>query len=370
MTEERRKAVHVTESFLPPKKDFMEYVDKIFKSHSLTNQGPFVTSLERDLREYLDVPQLTVCSNGTLALQLALRLLKLDGKKIITTPFTYVATLSALIWENCEPVFADIDPESLCLDPEAARRVLKDNPDAAGLMPVHVFGNACDVSAFADLAKEYNLQIIYDAAHAFGSKLYGKSLLDFGDSSTCSFHATKIFHTVEGGCIITHCQDDAQKLSLLRAFGHIGDRHICAGINAKMSELHAAMGLSVLKHMHQNLEKRKSLAQAYNKYLSMDSNSQLAKPRLAKGLEWNHAYYPLIFRSQNELLKVMEALNKENIFPRRYFYPSLTTLPYSPKQACPISDDISKRIACLPFWADMPLELAEEIATIILKNLD
>lgn len=370
MAEENRKAIQVTESFLPPREEFMAYIDNIFKSHSLTNQGPYVQTLERDLRAYLDVPQLTLCSNGTLALQLALRLLRLNGKKVITTPFTYVATLSSLIWEHCEPVFADIDQESLCLDPEAVRHALKDNPDTAGIMPVHVFGNACDVDAFALLAKEYDLHIIYDAAHAFGSRLYDKSLLDFGDASTCSFHATKIFHTVEGGCVVSPNSDDARKLGLLRAFGHVGDIHVCPGINAKMSELHAVMGLSILKYMRQNLEKRARVAGAYNKYLNISSNPEIRQPRLAKGLEWNHAYYPVIFSSEEQLLKVSKALNKENIFPRRYFYPSLTTLPYSPKQSCPVAEDIAKRIICLPFWADMPLELAEKIATLVVDNLN
>lgn len=369
MSNKTGKAIHVTESFLPPQKEFLRYVDDIFSSHHLTNQGPYIKKLERDLKEYLGVPQLATCANGTLALQLALRLLNLNGKKIVTTPFTYVATLSSLLWENCQPIFADIDSETLCLDPRSVKRALKVHPDTAGIMPVHVFGNACDVAEFADIAKEYNLQIIYDAAHAFGSRLGGKSLLDYGDASTCSFHATKLFHTVEGGCVVAPRKAQAEKLALFRAFGHFGDTHVCLGINAKLSELHAAMGLSVLTYMDENLAKRARLAKAYDEFLNIGINLHLNTPRLAEGLEWNHAYYPVIFRSEAVLLKTLAALNKKEIYPRRYFYPSLTTLPYAPKQNCPVADDIANRIICLPFWGDMPLEIAERIAEIVKKNI-
>lgn len=368
MAERERKAIYVTESYLPPKEEFLEYVDQIYASHKLTNQGPFVNRLEKDLRAWLNVPQLSLCSNGTLALQLAIRHLKLNGKKVLTTPFTYVATLSSLLWENCEPVFADIDPQTLCLDPEAAQTALGKDASIAAIMPVHVFGNACDVVAFDSLAREHDLKIIYDGAHAFGSVLHGKSLLYFGDVSTCSFHATKVFHTVEGGCIITPDAKNSASLALLRAFGHFGDRHVTLGINAKMSELHAAMGLSVLKYMDENLKKRARLAKAYAKMLNLDGNPAIRMPRLAPGLKWNHGYFPLIFRTEEALLKTMAALERENIHPRRYFYPSLTKLPYAPKQACPIADDIAPRIMCLPFWPDMPLETAERISEIVLAN--
>lgn len=363
-----KKPVYVTESFLPPKEEFTDLVNNIFESHTLTNQGPYVNQLESDLKKFLKLDHLVSCANGTLALQLAIRMFGLNGKKVITTPFTYVATLTSLMWENCIPVFADIDPQTLCLSPESAQAALEMHPDTAALMPVHVFGNACDVAGFAELAQKHNLKIIYDAAHAFGSELNGKSLLAHGDASTCSFHATKLFHSVEGGCIVAPNKKCAHKLGLLRAFGHIGDAYYEPGINAKMSELHAAMGLCVLKHTRANMQKRVKLAQIYNELLQIGQNPHLATPRIASGLNWNHAYYPVIFKSENILVQVTKALNQKNIFPRRYFYPSLTTLPYAPKQVCPVADDIAKRIICLPFWPDMPEDTLKEVAEIVVNN--
>lgn len=370
MAEEANKIVNVTESFLPPESEFISCLDNIFKTHNLTNQGPYVRKLEKDLKEFLNVAQLVACANGTLALQLAIRFTELAGKKVITTPFTYVATLSSLLWEGCEPIFADIDPETLCLEPAAVEQALAEHDDVAGIMPVHVFGNACDVNSFEALARKYNLKIVYDAAHAFGSRLCGKSLLDYGDASACSFHATKIFHSVEGGCVVTPDPKDSNKLTLLRAFGHRNDNHIQLGINAKMSELHAAMGLCVLKYTPGNLEKRAKLAKIYDELLDMANSSSIKKPVLARNLVWNHAYYPVILQNEKTLGRLIVALNRENIYPRRYFFPSLTTLPYAPKQRCPIADDIANRILCLPFWADIPEKTMEKVARIVRENAE
>lgn len=358
----------VTRSELPPMDAYLECVRDIFASRWLTNQGEYVKRLEQSLVRFLDVPALSLCANGTLALQLTLRLLGLNGKKIITTPFTYVATLSALLWEGCIPVFADIDPHTLCIDPEDVERCIEKNPDTAGILPVHIYGNACDVEALSQLARQHNLHLLYDAAHTFGSQLNGKSLFNFGDAAIGSFHATKLFHTIEGGCVVAHPRH-MEKLGLLRAFGHVGDVHQCLGINAKMSELHAAMGLCLLPAVPDMLAQRSRLAALYDTLLDMNGKSGLRRPSLTPGLVWNHAYYPVIFPSPNALARVMAALEKEDIHPRRYFYPSLTQLPYLQSASCSVAEDMAERVLCLPFWPNMDEAMTHNIAALIMKEM-
>ncbi len=363
----KQQPVFVTRSFLPPLDAYLDCVRDIFNSHWLTNQGQYSVRLEQSLSAFLQVPNLTLCANGTLALQLAIRLLGLNGKKVITTPFTYVATLSALLWEGCTPVFADIDPDSLCIDPDQVERLIAVHPDVAGIVPVHVYGNACDVDALESLARKNGLRLLYDAAHAFGSSLHGKSLFTWGDAAVASFHATKLFHTVEGGCVITPTAADKEKLSLLRAFGHTGDVHKCLGINAKMSELHAAMGLCLLPGVADTLALRAEKAALYDKALRL-GESALRRSPLAPGLVWNHAYYPVIFPDHASLARTLAALSRHEIYPRRYFYPSLTRLPYVNSPACPVAEDIAERVLCLPFWPEMDDSLIAEIAGVVLEE--
>lgn len=361
--------VQVTQAPLPPLDSYMECVRDIFASRWLTNHGKYARRLEADLAKWLDVPMLALCANGTIALQLALRLFGLNGKKIITTPFTYVATLSSLLWEGCEPILADIDPQSLCISPAEIEKQLKAHPDVAGIMPVQIYGNACDVEAINALAEKHGLKVIYDAAHAFGSKLDGKSLLAFGDASTCSFHSTKLFHTVEGGCIVTPKPSDYKKLSLLRAFGHHGDNHACLGINGKMSEMHAAMGVCLLPQAQEMIAKRRHLVGIYDCALKMGQNRALRKPLPHPGLEWNCGYYPVIFSSADLMRRSLQALARAGIHPRRYFYPSLSKLPYFKSDPCPVSEDIAERILCLPLWADMEEAIACKTGEIILEQI-
>ncbi|MBD5539294.1 MAG: DegT/DnrJ/EryC1/StrS family aminotransferase [Desulfovibrio sp.] len=363
--------VQVTRTVLPPLEDYLACVRRIFETHGLTNMGEYAQRLEKELAAVLDAPAIAVCANGTLALQLALRLLGLNGKTVITTPFTYVATLSALLWESCTPVFADIDPESLCMSPADTARQLEAHPEAAGILPVHVYGNACDVAALGNLAAERGIPVLYDAAHAFGSRLDGKSLFAYGDAATASFHATKLFHTVEGGCVVAHAPDAKGKLELLRAFGHRGDTHTSLGINAKLSELHAAMGLCLLPGLAENIARRTRLTDIYDAALSIGPDGApgragLRRPRLAPGLFWNHSYYPVIFPDGATRARVTAALNARDIHPRRYFSPSLTRLPYVQAPPCPVSEDMAERVLCLPLWADMAPELADEIADLTL----
>ena len=365
----KQTPVFVTRSFLPPLDTYLDCVRDIFNSHWLTNQGQYSIRLEQSLTEFLQVPNLTLCANGTLGLQLAIRLLGLNGKKVITTPFTYVATLSSLLWEGCTPVFADIDPGSLCIDPHQVERLIAEHPDVAGILPVHVYGNACDVDALENLSRKNGLRLLYDAAHAFGSTLRGKSLFTWGDAAVASFHATKLFHTVEGGCVITPNAPDKEQLTLLQAFGHAGDVHKCLGINAKMSELHAAMGLCLLPAVQDILARRAHLADLYDTALDMGESSGLRRPVLATGLEWNRGYYPVIFPDHDTLIRIMCALKECDIHPRRYFYPSLSQLPYVQGASCPVAEDMAERVLCLPFWPGMEPQLIEKIAQIVRQNI-
>lgn len=359
----------VTRATLPPLENYLEKITKIFSSRSLTNHGRNVQELEHLLTGFLEAPYLSLCANGTLALQLALRLLQLNGKPVVTTPFSYVATLSALLWEGCEPIFADIDPRTLCLSPQSVEARLAERPDAAGVLPVHVYGNACDVVALEDICRRHGVALLYDAAHAFGCRLHGRGLLSWGDAAAGSFHATKLFHTVEGGCVSCRTEEAWERLSLLRAFGHRGDDFICLGINAKMSELHAAMGLCMLPILPEMLLRRAELCAAYDALLDMPRHG-LARPAMHPDLEWNHAYYPVIFPDGASMTRCLAALNQEQIYPRRYFHPSLNTLPYvRPVQPCPVSEDMTQRVACLPLWPDMGMDTLERVTAILTASL-
>ena len=339
--------INVTKSFLPDKAEFIKYIDAIWDSAWLTNNGPYLQELEKKLSESLPAKNLMVCGNGTIVLQMALKALGIK-KKVITTPFSYVATLNAIIWENCEPVFVDIDPLSLCIDATKIEDAI--TADTEAILCTHVYGYPCDVDAIADIASRHNLKVIYDAAHGFGAKLRGRSLLDFGDVSTCSFHATKLFHSVEGGCITTRDRDLFDAIFKLRQFGHIYDDYYVAGINGKNSELHAAMGLCVLPHVPSIIDDRKNISERYDA-----SINNAVRPKCSlQNFEYNYGYYPLILDSEATLLKLMDTMAKEDIFPRRYFYPSLNTLSFvNDPRPCPVSEDISKRVLCLPLYSGL-----------------
>ena len=352
--------INVTKSFLPPKDDYLRLVDRIWETGHLTNQGPCVTELEQKLTKYLDVPFLQFCSNGTIALQLALRVLDITQGDIITTPFSYVATTSSILWERCHPVFVDIDPATYCIDVSKIEAAI--TPATRAIMAVHVFGYPCDVEGIERIAKKHNLKVIYDAAHAFGTRYKGRSLLSYGDVATCSFHATKLFHTVEGGAVVVHDEVAHKKLSKLKSFGHMGDDHFCLGINGKNSEFHAAMGLANLPHITEIMADRKRVADIYTRELG----GIIGRPQVPAGLEYNYAYYPALFQSEQHLINVVAALNAADIFPRRYFYPSLNTLPYlNEKTSCPVSEDIASRIACLPLFVGLADENVRRITDII-----
>lgn len=345
MQTKNREKIYVTKSFMPPENEYFAYVEQIYKNEQLTNQGPLLRELENKLSGFLGVKNFQYVTNGTIALQLALQALDIKDDEIITTPFSYVATTSSILWERCKPVFVDIEPDNFTIDTQKIEE--KITPQTKAIMPVHVFGYACNVEKIQKIADSHGLKVIYDAAHAFGSKFNGKSLLGYGDISTCSFHATKLFHTIEGGACITKDDEISKKLELIKKFGHQGDEHICLGINGKQSEFNAAMGLANFPYINDIIGKRKQICELYDELLS----GIVKRPKEQDNLEYNYAYYPVLFKNEEELLKVFEKLNAEGIYPRRYFYPSLNKLPYLESyQSCPISEDICSRIACLPLY--------------------
>ncbi len=355
--------IPVTKSFLPPLQEYHKYLEIIWKSTWITNRGELVKDLETKLCNYLKVPNLLFVNNGTIALQIAIKALDLKGE-IITTPFSYVATTSSIVWEGCEPVFVDIDKNTLCIDANLIENAITEK--TTGILATHVYGIPCDVEKIEKIAKKYNLKIIYDAAHCFGVNYKGKSLLSYGDASTLSFHATKLFHTAEGGGIVANNKELFDKIFYMHNFGHNGPEEFFGlGINGKSSELHAAMGLSVLPYVEQIIEKRKEISLFYD---SLIKDLPLFRPILPKDTDYNYSYYPVLFESEKELLKVKENLNEQNIFPRRYFYPSLNTLNYINTFSCPVSENISARVLCLPLYYEIQLEEISKITDIIKKT--
>lgn len=352
--------INVTTTFLPPLEEYVEQLKKIWDSGQITNNGPLLKELEQNLKDYLKVRHLFLTSSGTIALQIAIRALGIR-KKVITTPFSYVATTGSLLWEYCIPVFVDINPNDYCIDPSLIEKAI--DSDTEAILAVHVYGYSCDVEVLERVARKHGLKIIYDAAHAFGCELNGRSLVSYGDVSALSFHATKLFHTVEGGAIITNDNELARKVRLYRAFGHVNDEYFTLGINGKNSELHAAMGLCVLPRVDGFIELRRHLSMQYDKLLN---GLPLIRPQMTNpAFKYNFAYYPVVFDSEQSLLAAQSALQAADIFPRRYFYPSLNRLPYCQGAPCPIAESVAARVLCLPLSHQVTLGIQEEITSII-----
>lgn len=330
----------------------------------LTNGGELVLELRDRLQEFLDVPHLILTANGTLPLQIAIKALGLKGE-IITTPFSYVATTNAIIWEGCTPVFVDIHPEYLTIDETKIEAAI--TPRTSAILATHVFGNPCNVKAIATIANKHGLKVIYDGAHAFGVSYEDTPIMRFGDVSTCSFHATKLFQTGEGGAISCTDIDLHERLLYLHNFGHTGTYEFAApGINAKMSELHAAMGLAVYPYIQHTKSLQKHIVQHYLNHLSTTAMRFL---RTREGTRWNYDYMPVIFEEESTLLNVEKALNREDIFPRRYFYPALNRLPYVAAQTMPIAEYTASRILCLPLYPGLEENDVDRVVKAILQSL-
>lgn len=355
--------INVTQTFLPPLEDYVAYLEKIWATKLLTNRGELVRELEEKLVNYLGVKHLLAVNNGTIALQIAIKALDLKGE-IITTPFSYVATVSSIVWENCTPVFVDIDRDFLTIDETKIEAAITEKTSA--ILATHVYGNPCSVEAIEEIARRRNLKIIYDAAHCFGVKYKGESILNWGDISTLSFHATKLFHTGEGGAVV--CNDDelAHKIFYMHNFGHNGPEEFFGlGVNGKISELNAAMGLCVLPHIEEIIAGRKKISALYDSLLC----DSVKKPVWREQTEQTYTYYPVIFPSETALLNVKNALDKQEIHARRYFYPSLEKLPYISGQTCAAADDASKKVLCLPLSLQLTEMDVKKICEIVRENL-
>ncbi len=356
------KCIPITKPFLPPYEEYITLLKEIWDRNWLTNDGPLVKELERKLQEFLGVRHIVYVNSGTTALQLAIRALT-NRSEIITTPFSYVATTSSIVWENCTPVYVDIHPETLNIDYQKIEEAITNNTTA--ILATHVYGIPCDIENIKKIAQHFGLKVIYDAAHCFGTEYQGESIFQQGDISITSFHATKLFQTVEGGAIISDDEEMIEKIRLMRNFGHDGPYKFSGvGINGKNSELHAAMGLCNLKYIDEITSVRKNQCSVYDQYLQ---DSELITP--AYQSDFIYTYYPVIFETEKILLKVFKALEEEGISSRRYFYPSLSSLDYVGEQCTPIADDLCKRVLCLPLYHDLTESDQQIICKIILDNL-
>ena len=352
--------IPVTKTFFPPLLDYHKQLDRIWANQWLTNNGELYKELSDKLKTYLGVDYIIPMTNGTLPIQIALNVLANEGE-VITTPFSYVATISSIVWEKCTPVFVDIDPEYLTIDEGKIESAITKNTTA--ILATHVYGNPCAITEIEIIAKKHDLKVIYDAAHCFGVKYKDQSIFNFGDASTCSFHATKLFHTGEGGALFCNNEKFKEKMYYRHNFGHNGpEQYHGLGINAKMSELQAAMGLVVLPYLENIISKRKSICDQYDQYLNF---KVIRKLKIREETDWNYSYYPIIFKSEEDLLKVKTNLESEKIYPRRYFYPSLNLLPYVNNTACSVSETISPKILCLPLYTELSKSEITKIINII-----
>ncbi len=354
--------IPVTKPFLPPKTEYDQYLQGIWDRNWLTNNGPLVNELELQLKEQLDLKHFLFVSNGTIALQLAIKALDLKGE-IITTPFSYVATTSSIVWEGCKPVFVDILEDTLCIDPAKIEAAI--TPETTAILATHVYGIPCEVEAIAAIAKKHKLKVIYDGAHAFGVKVKGKSIFEYGDISTCSFHATKIFHTIEGGAVICQDAELLRRMAFHRNFGHDGYENFNGvGINGKNSEFHAAMGLVNLKHLPAIFSRRQ---EQFNRYKELLKNLNVSYPKTAHIENYNFSYFPILFSDESLLLRSLNDLQENGIQCRRYFYPGLNQLDYTEGDT-PISDSLSSRVACLPLYHTLTAEEQRMIARFLLRT--
>ena len=351
--------IYVTKTFMPPIEEFTELLEKIWETHLVTNDGPFYQKFEQKLRDYTNVQNLACVGNGTLALQIGIKALGLK-EEIITSPFTHIAGSDCMIWEQCKPVYADIDPETLNIDPKKIEDKITDKTTA--IMPVHVYSNPCYIDEIEKIAKRHKLKTFYDAAHAFGTKYKGKSAFAYGDMSMTSFNATKAFHTMEGSALFAKNETLIEKIRKLAYFGMDKNKEITQkdGTNAKLIEVCAIMGIINLRYFDVAIKRRK---ECYELYVStLGNNSKIRFQKIID--EINYSYMPIILETEELKNKIIKALNDNKIYPREYFYPSLETI-FCKKIECKIAYDISHRIICLPMSDYLIPEQIKRICGII-----
>lgn len=358
--------IPVTKPFSPPITEYTKLLEGIWERNWFTNNGPLVNELELKLKTHLNLPHLLFLNNGTIALQIAIKALNLKGE-IITTPFSYVATTSSIVWEGCKPVFVDIDPHTLNIDPDKIEESITSHTSA--ILATHVYGNACNIDAIQKIADKHKLKVIYDAAHCFGTLYKGKSIFAYGDISTTSFHSTKLFHTIEGGAVFTMNPDILKRMSYMRNFGHEGTEDFAeVGINGKNSEFHAAMGLCNLKYIEDIKESRRRQSERYSEKLI---NNSIKFIKINPLCSFNYAYYPIVLENEQLLQKVIKELEANLVKPRRYFYPSLNTVPiYKNGKPLEFSENIAKRVLCLPLYYSLSFEEIDYISRILLRAIN
>ncbi|MDA9842439.1 DegT/DnrJ/EryC1/StrS family aminotransferase [Gammaproteobacteria bacterium] len=357
------KPIFVTQPTLPPLEKYSELLESAWESGILTHNGPLVQRLEKEMDEYLDLDSSCLVTNGTVALHLALRALDLNEGEVITTPFSWISSFSSIVWEGFDPVFVDADPKTFNIDPDKIEAAITKNTRA--ILGVHVFSSPCDVKQIEAIAKKYKLKVIYDGAHAFGVNYDGKSIFSWGDISTTSLHATKILNTGEGGVMFASGKLK-ERIKSLRFFGMDSDKNITSlGTNAKMTEIHAALGLCNLPNLSNTIKNRESIYTIYFNTLCNRASFQKFDPS-----SYNYSYMPILFHSEKELISVLDLLNKNNVFPRRYFYPSLNEVKALKQYtSCPVSEDLSRRILCMPSYDNLSHDKVRWIAELTLKAL-
>ena len=359
-------AIFVTRPYIPSKRKLNAYFDDILSRRQLTNNGPLVRELTTRLESFLGVNNLLLVGSGTLALQVAIRLAKLKGN-VLTTPFSFPATTSAIVWSGCRPLYQDIDPYTYNINAKRIEESTFKDHNVSGIIATHVFGAPCEVAELNRISNLMRVPLVYDASHCFGVRIGGESLLTHGDISVLSFHATKIFQTVEGGALILKSPQDYELASQMINFGYDKKGELSSiGINAKMNELEAAMGLAILDDIGFIMDSYQKLSEKYDELLS----NVLERQQIASGCDYNYSYFPILFPSEADLLSATRHLNKIEIYPRRYFYPSLDAVEaYRSEQVCNVSRDIASRILCLPLYAELELEDVERISKVINQNL-
>lgn len=365
------KPIYVTQPHLPPLEEFIPYLQEIWDKKILTNAGPFHQQLEQALCEYLGVKHLALFTNGTIALMTALQALRITGE-VITTPYSFVATAHSLLWSGVKPVFVDIDPRTLNLDPERIEAAI--TPQTTAIMPVHVYGHSCDVEAIEKIADRYNLKVIYDAAHAFGVEDSGGSILRHGDLSVLSFHATKVFNTFEGGAIVCPDAKTKQRIDHLKNFGFVDEVTVVApGINGKMSEVNAAFGLLQLRHLEHALSRRQEIDALYRQQFADIKGIQCLNHANEK--VHNHAYFPVLVQGNYPLSRdaLYERLKDYGIYARRYFYPLISDfpmyrgMPSAQRANLPVAAAAADKILCLPIYPGLPDEDVARVVNIVRK---